>query len=76
MQKIELTLSVGWQLNTAIGGDADGIYLIVADLGSPSGEGLDFINGFSWLERFYHVYDVANQAVGFAFTEYTFSLVN
>ncbi|KAM5531960.1 hypothetical protein V8D89_014360 [Ganoderma adspersum] len=60
-------------LNTDIGGDTDGIYLIVGDLGSPSGEGLDFINGYAWLERFYHVYDAGNQAVGFALTEHTFS---
>ena len=64
------------QLNTAIGGSADGIYLIVGDLGSPSGEGLDFINGYAWLERFYHVYDAGSQAVGFALTEYTFSRDN
>ena len=30
-------------LNSTLGGDDDGIYLIVADLGSPSGQGLDFI---------------------------------
>ena len=45
----------------------------MGDLGSPSGEGLDFINGYAWLERFYHVYDAGNQAVGFAPTEHTFS---
>ena len=43
-------------LNTVIGGNADSIYLIVSDLGGPSGEGLDFINGQSFLERFYSVY--------------------
>ncbi|PIL28426.1 transporter [Ganoderma sinense ZZ0214-1] len=63
-------------LNTDIGGDADEIYLIVGDLGSPSGEGLDFINGYAWLERFYHVYDAGNQAVGIALTEHTFSRDN
>nr|VWO96740.1 Aspartyl proteinase [Ganoderma boninense] len=63
-------------LNADIGGDADGIYLIVGDLGSPSGEGLDFINGYAWLERFYHVYDAGNQAVGIALTEHTFSRDN
>ena len=31
-------------LNEDIGGSADGIYLIVGDLGSNSGEGLDFIS--------------------------------
>jgi cathepsin E len=36
-------------LNTVIGGDAGSIYLIVGDLGSPSGSGLDFINGYAFL---------------------------
>ncbi|KAI0658195.1 aspartic proteinase precursor [Cubamyces menziesii] len=63
-------------LNTAIGGDADGIYLIVADLGSDSGEGLDFIDGFSFLERFYYVWDVANARVGFATTPFTDATTN
>ncbi|KAH9903122.1 aspartic proteinase precursor [Cubamyces lactineus] len=63
-------------LNTAIGGDADGIYLIVADIGSDSGEGLDFIDGFSFLERFYYVWDVANARVGFATTEFTDATTN
>ncbi|KAH9848582.1 aspartic proteinase precursor [Lenzites betulinus] len=63
-------------LNTAIGGDADGIYLIVADLGSNSGEGLDFIDGFAFLERFYYVWDVANARVGFATTSFTDATTN
>jgi len=36
-------------LNTAIGGTADGIYLIVADIGSNAGSGLDFISGYCFL---------------------------
>ncbi|OJT05192.1 Polyporopepsin [Trametes pubescens] len=63
-------------LNTAIGGDADSIYLIVADLGSNSGEGLDFIDGFTFLERFYNVWDVANAQVGFATTSFTDATTN
>ncbi|KAL7284881.1 LOW QUALITY PROTEIN: hypothetical protein ACG7TL_002195 [Trametes sanguinea] len=63
-------------LNTAIGGDADSIYLIVADLGSDSGEGLDFIDGFTFLERFYYVWDVENTRVGFATTEFTDATTN
>lgn len=43
-------------MNTLIGGNANSVYLIVANLGSNSGEGLDFINGQSFLERFYSVY--------------------
>ncbi|KAH9934525.1 acid protease [Epithele typhae] len=63
-------------LNTAIGGDTDSVYLIVADLGSNWGEGMDFINGMTFLERFYHVYDADNYQVGFAITENTFAEIN
>ena len=59
------------QLNEAIGGTSDGIYLIVSDLGSMSGDGLDFINGMSFLERFYAVYDIGESRVGLAETAYT-----
>ncbi|KAI0761374.1 aspartic peptidase A1 [Trametes elegans] len=58
-------------LNEEIGGTSDAIYLIVADLGSDSGQGLDFINGMSFMERFYAVYDIGNSRVGFAQTQYT-----
>ncbi|KAI8996661.1 aspartic peptidase A1 [Trametes punicea] len=58
-------------LNEAIGGDTEGIYLIVNDLQSESGGGLDFINGMSFLERFYAVYDIGSSRVGFAETPYT-----
>ncbi|KAI0356743.1 acid protease [Trametes cingulata] len=63
-------------LNTAIGGDADSVYLIVADLGSNSGEGLDFIDGFTFLERFYNVWDSENSRVGFATTPFTDATTN
>jgi cathepsin E len=63
-------------LNTDIGGVAGSIYLIVNDLGSPSGEGLDFINGFGFLERFYAVFDTANKRVGFATTPFTTATTN
>lgn len=36
-------------LNADIGGDAKSIYLIVGDLGTASGQGLDFINGYAFL---------------------------
>ncbi|KAH9016897.1 acid protease [Lactarius pseudohatsudake] len=58
-------------LNTAIGGTPGQIYLIVSDLGSPSGQGLDFINGFTFLQRFYSVYDLSNMRVGLATTDFT-----
>ncbi|KLO10453.1 acid protease [Schizopora paradoxa] len=63
-------------LNSEIGGTADGIYLIVSDNGSQSGEGLDFINGMSFLERFYSVYDTSNSRVGIAYTPHTYDLTN
>ncbi|KAG5651286.1 hypothetical protein H0H81_009203 [Sphagnurus paluster] len=58
-------------LNLDIGGKVGDIYLIVADFGTPSGEGLDFINGYTFLERFYTVFDTGNQRVGFAKTRFT-----
>ncbi|KAI5834837.1 acid protease [Schizophyllum commune Tattone D] len=63
-------------LNEAIGGSADSLYLVVSDLGSSSGEGLDFINGYAFLERFYSVYDSANAQLGFAETNFTKATVN
>lgn len=36
-------------LNSVIGGDASGIYLIVSDIGTPSGSGLDFMSGYVFL---------------------------
>nr|VWO97073.1 Uncharacterized protein [Ganoderma boninense] len=63
-------------LNTAIGGDADGIYLVVADIGSPSGSGLDFINGYAWLERFYTAYNGMVNQLGVATTKHTNSTDN
>ncbi|KAI0793715.1 aspartic peptidase A1 [Fomes fomentarius] len=58
-------------LNTEIGGTADWVYLIVAPLGELSGQGLDFINGMTFLERFYSVYDTGKKQVGLANTRFT-----
>ncbi|KIY46755.1 acid protease [Fistulina hepatica ATCC 64428] len=63
-------------LNSTLGGDDDTIYLITADLGSDSGQGLDFINGFAFLQRFYSVFDTTNSRVGIACTEYTQATTN
>ncbi|KAF8961363.1 aspartic protease [Flammula alnicola] len=63
-------------LNSDIGGSASRIYLIVSDLGSPSGEGLDFINGLPFLERFYSVFDTTNRRVGLATTPFTKATTN
>ena len=58
-------------LNTLIGGNSSFIYLVINDLGTPSGSGLDFVLGFTFLERFYTVYETVNQLIGFAQTEFT-----
>ncbi|RDX48863.1 family A1 protease [Lentinus brumalis] len=63
-------------LNNEIGGKPDGIYLVVANLGSSSGGGLDFILGCAFLERFYHVYDSENNQAGFAATPFTHATTN
>jgi Eukaryotic aspartyl protease len=45
-------------------------------IGSNSGKGLDFINGYTFLERFYSVYDTSNKRVGFATTAQTTATSN
>ncbi|CDO77364.1 hypothetical protein BN946_scf184787.g13 [Trametes cinnabarina] len=63
-------------LNTSIGGQSDAIYLIVNDLGSFSGGGLDLIDGMTFLKRFYYVFDIFNSRVGFAKTPFTNAITN
>ncbi|KAG2350640.1 acid protease [Suillus weaverae] len=63
-------------LNTYIGGTTGFIYLVVNSIGFPSGQGLDFINGYTFLERFYSVFDVTNTRIGFAKTSYTDAITN
>jgi hypothetical protein len=58
-------------LNSVLGGDESSIYLITADLGNNSGSGLDFIDGFGFLQRFYSVYDTSNSRLGLATTPNT-----
>ncbi|KAG1721420.1 acid protease [Suillus lakei] len=58
-------------LNSDLDGTPDGIYLIVSDIGSNSGSGFDFVNGYCFLERFYSVFDTMNSRIGFAETAYT-----
>ncbi|TDL28097.1 aspartic protease [Rickenella mellea] len=78
-KSFELTANAqAWprSLNTLIGGTTTNVYLIVADIGANSGSGLDFINGFAFLERFYSVFDTANKRVGFATTPFTKATTN
>ncbi|KAL5492342.1 hypothetical protein ACEPAI_3789 [Sanghuangporus weigelae] len=77
--KFELTPNAQiWprSLNTYIGGTNQNIYLIVSDLGTNSGRGLDFINGYTFLERFYSVYDTTNKRIGLATTSNTKATTN
>ena len=59
-----------------IGGTANNIYLIVADIGTPTGQGLDFINGFAFMERFYTIFDTTNKQVGVGLTAFTDATTN
>ncbi len=63
-------------LNSLIGGTATGIYLVVNDIGSPSGQGLDVINSLALLERFYTVYDTTNKQIGADTTQFTTATAN
>ena len=63
-------------LNSLIGGTSGDIYLVVNDIGTPSGSGLDFINGYTFLERFYSVFDTTNGSVGLATTPFTTATTN
>ncbi|KAJ7274233.1 acid protease [Mycena rebaudengoi] len=47
-------------MNAVLGAPPNKICLIMADMGELSGQGLDFINGFAFLQRFYSVYDTTN----------------
>ncbi|KAI0781844.1 acid protease [Abortiporus biennis] len=62
--------------NSYIGGDPDKVYLMIKDLGTNLGQGLDFILGTNFLERYYSVFDMENRRVGFAQTARTFSQTN
>ena len=41
-------------MNSELGGEEGGIYLVAQDNGQQSGQGLDFINGFVWREFSFH----------------------
>ncbi|KAG1851992.1 acid protease [Suillus tomentosus] len=58
-------------LNSILGGEEGQIYLIASDLGSSVGSGLDFINGFGWIQRYYTFFDTGNKQLGLATTAYT-----
>ncbi|KAG2155993.1 aspartic peptidase domain-containing protein [Suillus bovinus] len=63
-------------LNAYVGGSSNGIYLVVSDVGSPSGKGFDFVNGYPFTERFLTVFDSSRSRIGFANTPYTGATTN
>ncbi|KAG2070040.1 aspartic proteinase [Suillus decipiens] len=64
-------------INTRINGRSEKtIYLIVRDIGTPFGTGLDFINGYVFMQRFYIAYDATRRLVGFATTSFTYATTN
>lgn len=63
-------------MNTAIGGTANVIYLVVGNTGKASGTGFDFTNGYVFLERYYTVYDSGSSKFGIAPTQFTFATTN
>ncbi|KAJ7921942.1 aspartic peptidase domain-containing protein [Mycena leptocephala] len=63
-------------LNTAIGGQAGKIYLVIADLGTTSGQGLDFMLGMTFRQRYYTIYDNTNKLFGLVSTAFTNATTN
>ncbi|KAG2357358.1 aspartic peptidase domain-containing protein [Suillus spraguei] len=64
-------------LNTVIpGGVVGAIYLIVKDIEGRSGRGFDFILGYTFIQRFYTVFDSSRSLVGFASTPFTSATTN
>lgn len=63
-------------LNEDIGGSSDYVYLVINDLGDDAETGFDFINGMTFLERYYFVYNSGSNEVGFAPTSYTYATTN
>ncbi|KAH7909946.1 acid protease [Hygrophoropsis aurantiaca] len=59
--------------NTAWGGETGVQYGVVANLGTDSGEGLDFIVGQKFMEKYYAIFDTDHSQVGFAYTDHTFT---
>ncbi|KAG2143757.1 acid protease [Suillus bovinus] len=54
--------------NTALGGKAGVQYGVISSLDGNSGEGLDFIIGQKFLEKFYVVFDADVNRIGLAYT--------
>ncbi|TFK67318.1 family A1 protease [Pluteus cervinus] len=63
-------------INWFIGGTRDYVYSIIGQLGDRTDPGIGFVLGYTFLERFYSVYDVDNRRIGLARTPYTYAESN
>jgi hypothetical protein len=63
-------------LNSLIGGKRDSIYLVVGDIGSTGANSFGCVNGYSFLERHYSVFDTTKRRIGFATTQFTMADIN
>ncbi|GJJ13159.1 hypothetical protein Clacol_007410 [Clathrus columnatus] len=63
-------------MNSLMGGSTNATYLVVNNIGTPTGSGVDFVDGFVFLQRFYTVFDSDNSQIGFANTANTLDDVN
>ncbi len=59
-----------------IGGERGHIYLVVNDIGWTAGTELDFIIGYTFLERFYSAFETGRRRIGLATTQFTTAKYN
>ncbi|KAI0369847.1 hypothetical protein BV20DRAFT_945405, partial [Pilatotrama ljubarskyi] len=63
-------------LNTAIGGSPDFVCLIAGDNSTTAGSGLDVINGMTFIQHFYTVFDTTHNRVGITNAPFTRATTN
>ncbi|KAG2365298.1 aspartic peptidase domain-containing protein [Suillus spraguei] len=63
-------------LNHRSHAEKDDIYLIIKTLSMPTGAGLDFIIGWTFMQCFYTVLDRDNHKISFAMTSFTYATTN